>query len=98
MNDSHDFAHRSSEVRNLVANAHMDTAIRKAMDLVRDFAGREHLDEVTVVSMTFWEIENGHRRDELDFDAATQRKKKLALQLLGLVGAVEAQLVDVGHA
>lgn len=98
MNGSYDFARRSREVRNLVAAADLPSAIRKAMNLVRDFADRDHLDEVTVVSMTFWEIESGYRREELDFDAAMQRKKRLALQLLGLVGAVEAQVVEGEHA
>ncbi|RDE49236.1 MAG: hypothetical protein DVS81_17785 [Candidatus Accumulibacter meliphilus] len=98
MNGASDFAQRSSEVRHLVATADLPSAIRKTMDLVRDFSGREHLDEVTVVSMTFCEIECGRRRDELNFEAAMQEKKKIARQLLGLVGEVEIHLVEVGHA
>lgn len=98
MKNSHDFAQRSSEVRNLVATNDLVAAIRKTMDLVRDFSSREHLDEVTVFSMTFIEIENGHRREELDFDAAMKRKRQLAFQLLSLIGTVETQLMEVGHA
>lgn len=98
MSDSHDFVRRSAEIRHLVATSDMSAALRKAMDLVRDFSSREHLDEVTVYHMTLMEIENAHRREELDFDAALTRKKKLALQLLSLVGTVESLLIEVGHA
>ncbi|HEX2829919.1 MAG TPA: hypothetical protein VHP37_26465 [Burkholderiales bacterium] len=94
MNQSHDFVERSLEVRNLIATSDLAAAIRKAMDLVKDFSGREDLDEVTVYSMTLREIEGAHRREELKFDEVVDRKKKLARQVLGLLGAIESQLLE----
>ena len=98
MNGSHDFAQRSTDVRNFIAINDLAAAIRKAMDLVKDFSGREHLDEVTVFSMTLREIEEGYRRERLDFDGQVSRKRKLAYQLLELVRVVETQLLESADA
>lgn len=89
MIEAHDIEQRSHEIRELIASNDVLGALKKLMDFVRDFSSdRGHLDEATVVSMDFRQIEAARRREELDFEAANSSRKKLVFKILGLMHAV----------
>jgi hypothetical protein len=93
MNGAHDPIRRSAEIRMLVADNQVADAIKKAMEFARDFSKRlDDLDESTVMSMEWRQIEDGYRRDALNFEQASAARKKLVRQLLALVRAVEETL------
>lgn len=89
MNASHDVEHRSREIRDLLASNDMFSAIKKLMDFARDFSSRDHLDETTLISMQYRQVEDALRREELRFAAANASRQKLALQMLRLIRVVE---------
>ena len=89
MIEPHDIEHRCDEIRDLIAGNDVLSALKKLMDFVRDFSNdRGHLDEATVISMDFRQIEAARRREELDFEAANVSRKKLVFKMLGLMHAI----------
>lgn len=87
-----DIGARSQEIRDLVAAFQLASAIKRSMDFVRDFSDRRDLDEITILSMDFRQVEDGMRRGELTFKTGSSERKRLAQQLLKLLRAIEEAL------
>ena len=69
------------------------------MDFVQSYSSRgEYLDESTVLSMEWRQIDDAVLRGDLSFEQASAARKKLVRQMLGLVRCVEdGARVELGH-
>ena len=90
---SNDIIARRAEIHTLIASDDIERATKRAMDFVQDFSGgREHLNEVIVLSASYTRLEKKERQGLLDFDDAEKHRRRLLFQMLELLGDVENEL------
>jgi Effector-associated domain 11 len=95
----HEAPRRALEIRKLVATNDVPGAVNRLMDFINEFSTREHLDEVTVLSMRLSSLDEDMRRRMIERQAAQDERARLMLDMLALMRSVEDRLLrEVGHA
>ncbi len=91
MDTSSDLGRRAEEIRTLIASDQLEHAIKRLMDFASDFADRERIREVIVLSASYTRIEKLERQEKLNFDEAERHRRKILHQALELLDNVEAR-------
>lgn len=86
------FGSRQDEIFVLVASDDLKSAIKRLLDLVREFAREEHQDDGLVLSQQLTMTDSAYQREEIAFDMYCERRSKLARRALSLVRAVGENL------
>jgi hypothetical protein len=91
---ANNFTERSNEIRELVATANVERAIKRMMDLARDFCVDVcAIDEVTVISFNFSQLAIDERRGTLTYDDASTKRNGLIYRMFSLLRELESSLV-----
>ncbi|MBK7873544.1 MAG: hypothetical protein IPJ74_24205 [Saprospiraceae bacterium] len=78
---ANDILARRNEIKDCIAAADMERAVKRLIDFVREFqAGME--DEVIILSMDYYELSKEERLDIIPYETAKQSKRKIAHRIL----------------
>jgi hypothetical protein len=90
MNAAFDMPGRAAHIRTMIAENETAAAVRGLLDLVREFRCPEHIDEATVISMTFRQLDTRLRRiTGAEYTEVQNEYIKQAFKLLDLLRVVE---------
>ena len=87
---ANDFVGRTEEIYDLVSDDHVEQALKRILDFVKDFSSdREYQNEVVIAIGEYKGIKGTLRRGEIDWKEAGSERRKLLLRVLGLITAIE---------
>jgi hypothetical protein len=89
---ANDLAARAGEVQELVGDDRIVDAIKRLMDLLRDFSdNRELVQEVIVLSAKYKRLEKAERQRTLTYDELERQRTPMLFQVLQIVDQVSEQ-------
>lgn len=78
---ANDILARRNEIKDCIAAADMERAVKRLIDFVREFQA-EMEDEVIILSMDFYELTKEERLDIIPYETAKLSKRKIAHRIL----------------
>lgn len=81
MIDSTDIIGRKNQIKDFVAAARLEEALKHLMDFIRDFCDTME-DEAVILSMDYYELLKEERLEIVPYDDAKRTKRKLAYRML----------------
>ena len=84
MIDSTDILGRKNEIKDCIAAAQLEAALKRLIDFARDFSSISSTmeDEVILLSMEYYDLMKEERMEILAYEDAKMSKRKLASRML----------------
>ena len=93
MTEPVEILNRRNEIKDCVAISDMENAIKRLIDFTRDFY-MEFEDEVILISMEFYDLNEELRRDLVEYDTGKRHKRKIAFRVLETLKVIMTQLIN----